>query len=94
MTEKVTVRGYIIVPKQDIEAVRSALADHIGQSLNEPGCLAFEVQQDANNECKFHVYEEFVDQRAYELHRRQIRQSHWGQVTWNVARHYEVSDEG
>ena len=90
---KVTVKGHIIVPEKDIQEVISALPEHIDLSLKEPGCLVFKVQQDVENKFKFNVYEEFVDQSAYELHRTRIRQSQWGQVTWNVARYYKVYDD-
>ncbi len=49
------------------------------------------VTQDDMNPLKFSVYEEFVDQAAFDLHQARVKSSRWGQVTQNVERHYQIS---
>lgn len=87
---KVTLTGYIIVPKNELERVISALVLHKKLTLEEMGCLTFSVTQDCNNQQKFNVFEEFIDKQAFEKHQERVKQSDWGNVTVNVSRHYQV----
>lgn len=86
---KVTLTGYIIVPDCDIETVRKALPIHIELTRQEPGCLIFKVTPDALNPGRFDVYEEFVDQAAFESHQARVNASDWGRVTENIERFYQ-----
>ena len=86
---KVILKGYIIVPDKDLEAVSKELPLHIEATKSEPGCLVFEVKQDATNKNKFEVYEEFTDKTAFEFHRDRAQTTNWGTITKDVERHYE-----
>jgi quinol monooxygenase YgiN len=44
------------------------------------------------NPLGFDVYEEFADKESFELHQQRLKASHWGKVTVNVERYYEVSE--
>lgn len=85
------MKGYITVQEVDLEAVKSALPLHLKLTLNEVGCIRFEVNQRANNPLIFDVNEEFCDEKAFELHQLRIIGTEWAQVTHNVARHYEIN---
>ena len=87
---KIILKGYIIVPNEDLEAVKTALLTHIKLTKNESGNLVFKVTQDDRNLNKFHVYEEFINQAAFKFHQKRVKQSDWGNVTKNVERHYQV----
>lgn len=87
---KIILKGHIIVPNEDLEAVKTALLTHIKLTKNESGNLVFKVTQDDSNLNKFHVYEEFINQAAFEFHQKRVKQSKWGKVTSNVERHYEI----
>ncbi len=87
---KVTLKGFIAVPDSDLEAVKTGLVDHRALTLEEPGCMTFEVAQNSADPCRFDVYEEFVDRAAFERHQQRVANSDWGQLTRNVTRHYEV----
>jgi len=89
---KIILKGHIIVPEEDLETVKSALLTHIKLTKNEPGNLVFNVTQDESNHNKFDVYEEFINQAAFEFHQKRVKQSNWGLVTYNVERHYEISE--
>ena len=88
---KVVLSGYILVPDKDLPVVLQQLPAHIRATRDEPGCLTFDVDQDADNANKFVVYEEFVDAEAFESHQRRAKASSWGRVTGNVERRYQVT---
>jgi len=88
---KVTLKGYILVPPEDFEVVTAALIQHKKFTLEEPGCIIFQVIPDSNDLSRFNVYEEFIDQAAFEQHQERVKLSNWGKVTVNVERHYQIS---
>ena len=90
---KVKLSGFIIVPEHDLEVVVSELPNHIHLTRNEPGCLSFQVSQSDANPQRFDVTEEFASRAAFEQHQARIKTSRWGEVTGNVARHYEIKEE-
>ena len=67
------------------------LEQHKKLTLEEPGCVVFDVTQDIANPYKFNVYEEFIDQTAFEYHQQRMKASEWGRVAKNVKGHYQVS---
>jgi quinol monooxygenase YgiN len=76
----------------DIDVVVRELPVHKELTLKETGCLAFSVTEDESNNHKFNVYEEFVNQAAFEHHQERVKSSKWGEVTKNVERHYVISN--
>ena len=90
---KVVLRGHIVVPIEDLEAIEAALANHIALTRNEPGCLIFEVNADTSDPCRFNVYEEFTNRAAFEAHQQRVQASDWGKVTRGATRHYAVFEE-
>ena len=89
---KVVLSGHIIVPEEELILVKAELERHIELTRKEAGCLVFQVTQDAEDECKFNVYEEFTDRETFAKHQDRVRASEWGAVTGNVVRHYEITD--
>ncbi len=90
---KVKLSGFIIVPEHDLEVVVSELPNHIQLTRNEPGCLSFHVSQSDADPRRFEVTEEFASRAAFEHHQARIKTSRWGEVTGNVARHYEIEEQ-
>ncbi len=89
---KVILKGHIIVPDSDIDAVKMELINHVELTRQESGCLVFKVSQDTENLNRFDVYEEFTDRKSFASHQDRVRQSTWGTITVNVERHYEITD--
>ncbi len=87
---KVTLSGHIIVPEDELEVVKKTLIEHIRLTREEDGCITFNVIQDSVNPNRFDVYEEFTDKVAFKFHQARVKFSHWGEVTTNVERHYEI----
>ncbi|MGP9498813.1 putative quinol monooxygenase [Halomonas sp. AOP43-D1-4] len=87
---KVTLKGFIEVPGGDLDGVQAELNTHRQLTLEEPGCITFKVTQDKTDPCRFDVYEEFIDRKAFEEHQQRVASSDWGKLTRNVKRHYEV----
>lgn len=90
---KVTLEGYIVVPTDSLVSVCGALSVHIELTRKEEGCLVFCVSRDNSSENRFNVYEEFVNRAAFEAHQWRVKNSHWGQVTKSVERHYQITEE-
>lgn len=88
---KVILQGFILVPDADLQIVKDELVIHKKLTLEEPGCLAFEVSLDVENSNKFNVYEEFIDQAAFDNHQFRIKSSEWAKVTKQVERNYQIS---
>ncbi|QPR55014.1 putative quinol monooxygenase [Aeromonas allosaccharophila] len=88
---RVILKGFIIVSSNDLTAVKDELDNHIQLTRSETGCLIFKVNQDPLNPCRFDVYEEFVDQAAFQAHQARVKSSRWGEITVNVERHYTVT---
>ncbi|MFN8489948.1 MAG: putative quinol monooxygenase [Caldilineaceae bacterium] len=65
----------ILVPIQIKEGYKEAfleamLEDAKGSLNNEPGCLRFDVVQDASDPNRIWLYEVYVDEAAVEAHRQ------------------------
>ena len=88
---KVILQGFIVVPSSDLDAVKSELIIHKNLTLKEAGCLTFTITLDEVNPHKFNVYEEFINQAAFDYHQSRVKSSKWGVVTKNVERHYKIS---
>ena len=88
----IILTGFILVPDSDYQAIKNELVIHARLTLAESGCLNFNVTPDAENMSRFNVYEEFVDQAAFEHHQARVKSSKWGEITHHVERHYQVSE--
>lgn len=88
---KVILQGFIIVSLSELAIVKSELDANICLTHAETGCLIFKVTQDPLNPCRFDVYEEFVDEAAFQAHQARVKSSRWGKITVNVERHYTVT---
>jgi quinol monooxygenase YgiN len=89
---KVILEGFIVVPESDLCAVQEELKNHIKFTLEEPGCIVFDVTQSESNPCHFDVYEEFKDKVSFEIHQARVKASCWGKVSVNVERHYKIME--
>jgi quinol monooxygenase YgiN len=90
---KVTLSGHIEVPAVELATITVALEKHMALTREEPGCIVFEVVQDSEEPTMFSVYEEFVDQAAFDSHQNRVLASSWSEATKNVVRHYKVTVE-
>ncbi len=90
---KVILSGYIDIPENELEVVKTALDKHIELTRNEVGCLIFEVTQSSELSTRFTVYEEFTDKAAFESHQARVKASDWGRVTGNVKRTYSIEEQ-
>lgn len=90
---KVTLSGHIEVPAVELANITVALERHMALTREEPGCIVFEVVQDSEEPTMFSVYEEFVDQAAFDAHQNRVLTSSWSEATKNVVRHYKVTVE-
>ena len=87
---KVVLKGYIIVPTEDLPAIKEELPNHQNLTRDEEGSLVFQVTQSKTNPNRFDVYEEFIDRTAFHTHQVRVKNSTWGNVSMNIERHYEI----
>jgi autoinducer 2-degrading protein len=87
---KITLKGHIEIPAEDLEAVVAELINHSILTQTEKGCLEFKVEKFPDNPLTYKVYEEFVDKEAFEFHQERIKGSKWAIVSKNVKRVYEI----
>jgi quinol monooxygenase YgiN len=90
MSAEVRVTGHLRCAPDEIAMVREALAEHIRLTRAEPGCLFFEVTQDAGDPCRWNLDETFRDAAAFEAHRARAKASDWGRKTAHLARDIRV----
>jgi len=90
---KVVLSGFMVVPLNQLEEAKSAIARHIELTREEPGCLVFEVDEDLEQPGRFTVYEAFEDQASYDIHQERAKASPWGEVSKDFERHYTMTDE-
>ena len=62
---RVILKGYVIVPDDDLDAINEALPAHIVNTRAEDGCLLFNVTQDVNKKNRFNVHEEFINKESF-----------------------------
>ena len=89
---KIILTGYIIIPETELSVVKTQLPKHIELTRRERGCLLFDVVASSDNPCRLEVYEEFVDQRAFDAHQLRVATSTWAKVTKNAKRHYQITE--
>jgi quinol monooxygenase YgiN len=80
-----------IRPCRPAGAGEGGLADHIALTRAEPGCLSFEVLEDANIPGQFNVSEAFVDQAAFDAHQARTETSAWFMVTQGIPQDYSIT---
>ena len=90
MSGTVRVSGHLRCAPGEIDIVRDALPQHIRLSRAEPGCLSFEVTQDAGDPCRWNLAESFRDMDAFEAHRARTAASDWGRLTAHLHRDIRV----
>ena len=88
---KVILKGYVIVPPADLDAVQKELPIHIQNTRQEEGCLVFDVLQDKENKSRFNVHEEFIDRDSFSVHQDRVKNSNWGKIAANIERNYHVN---
>lgn len=86
----VALTGYIKVSRSERRVSQQHLAQHIQNTRQEAGCLAFEVNQSAEDDCAFTVFECFKDQAAFESHQARVKVSLWGEISRNAERVFSI----
>jgi len=83
--------GHIIVPPENLELLRKELPNHKAATLAEPGCLRFDVFQDLKDKHKFHVFEAFKSEKAFQAHKERMQGTAWMKASQSIERFYTVS---
>ena len=76
-----------IKPEHREAFMEAMLDDARGSVQNEPGCLRFDVIQDAEDPNRIHLYEVYRDQAAIEAHRQAPHYTKWRETVkdWHAA---------
>jgi len=66
-----------IKPEHHDAFMEAMLGDARGSAYDEPGCLRFDVVQDANDPNTIYLYEVYRDEAALEAHRQAPHYRQW-----------------
>ncbi|SFR40082.1 Quinol monooxygenase YgiN [Yoonia tamlensis] len=84
----VRLTGTITIPVAQIADLQPLLEEHIALTRAEPGCLHFDVTQDAKTPALFHVSELFTDANAFDAHQAAGRARAWGPASAGLTRDF------
>jgi len=87
----VTLTGHIDVAPDRLDQIRAALVEHSALTRAEPGCIRFEVAENADVAGRFMVSEEFTDADAFAAHQARAKASAWGRISAGLTRDYVVT---
>ena len=87
----VKLTGTIIIPKAQQATLLRDLQEHVMLTLQEPGCLHFDVSPDASDAELYHVNELFVDQAAFDQHQTNGKARAWGKSSAGLTRKYSTT---
>lgn len=76
---------------EEVELVRQYLPEHKELTMEETGCVSFEVTETTNS-LIWKVEELFTNQATFDAHQKRTRASVWGKETSAIAREYEISE--
>ncbi len=79
----------ICLSDAEVALVRDFLPEHIRLTLEEPGCISFDVTQ-SGDPLVWIVEEVFVDQAAFDAHQTRTRASQWAKKTASIQRDYRI----
>ncbi|WP_425101275.1 putative quinol monooxygenase [Tropicibacter sp. S64] len=88
----IRLKGTMTCTADRLAEVRAALQAHVALTRDEPGCIRFEVTEDAAMPGLFHVDEAFSDRAAFEAHQARGAASVWAEVTLGLPRAYEITE--
>lgn len=86
---RVRLTGTIIIPVDEQAQLVPLLDEHTRLTRQEPGCLEFSVEQDAERREVFHVRELFESEAAFAHHQARGGASPWGRQSGHLARDFE-----
>lgn len=80
----------ICASMEDVEVIKDHLPEHVRLTLEEAGCLSFEVLQ-TGDPLIWTVDERFTDAAAFTHHQQRTRASAWWTATAAIPRSYEIT---
>ena len=92
-----------IKPENVEEFTQASFGDARGSVRDEPGCFRFDINQDADVASRFHLYEVYRDEAAFQAHlaaphflewREKVRPMFDGDITKVTMSTVFPSDEG
>ncbi|MDY7105397.1 MAG: antibiotic biosynthesis monooxygenase [Actinomycetota bacterium] len=84
----VRLTGTITIPVGEQPGLRPLLDEHVRLTRDEPGCVEFEVVQDAERPDVFLVRELFLDESAFAFHQTRGAASPWGRASAHLQRDF------
>ena len=66
-----------VKPEYVEQFMQASFGDARGSVRDEPGCFRFDINQNAEVPARFHLYEVYRDEAAFELHRQAPHFEEW-----------------
>jgi quinol monooxygenase YgiN len=89
---KIHLSGHIDVPPDRMDAVTTAVVNHIALTRAEAGCISFKVTPCPDVKGRFLVNETFIDQAAFDRHQTRTKASPWAKISEGLPREYTISE--
>lgn len=90
----IKITGTLTASGEDIERARRLIPEHIALSRAEPGCLKFELTEDANQPGLWRLDELYRDENAFAHHKQRTKASRWGQESTDMVRDFVIEEVG
>ncbi|MEH6361319.1 MAG: antibiotic biosynthesis monooxygenase [Amylibacter sp.] len=90
--KNIHLQGHLDVPSERMDAVLSAVTDHIALTHAEEGCLSFEVTPCSDVQGRFLVAETFKNRAAFDQHQARTKASPWANITAGLPRDYKITE--
>jgi quinol monooxygenase YgiN len=90
----IRLRGQLIcMTKDEAQAVRAHLAEHVRLTRAEPGCLSFDIAN-GDDPMIWEVMEAFRDRASFDAHQTRTRASAWFAATRSILRDFRLEELG
>jgi len=93
MSKNLIVSGTITCTQQELATFSEVVSEHINLTRAEPGCIEFDIKQDAPGSCTFLIAERFTNRAAFESHTARTRASDWWGKTQHIPRDINITEE-
>lgn len=86
----VTILAFMPVRPGTEDVLRSAASDVVAKTRTEPGCVSYDLLQNAKDPTKYVFYENFNDQTAFDFHFRQPYVQTWIELAESYGATFDV----
>ncbi len=92
MTKTLTIVAHIEAKKDKVDLVKSELTKLIEPTLNEEGCIQYDLHQDNDNPSIFLFFENWKNRELWQDHMKTDHIKAYQQATGDAIEHFKVNE--